>query len=94
MSTMIFKKDEIIQLCKVDAEIIAKSLSISKSLGITAIRDSVSNYRKLLSSHKGDFVPSMDLDYRTYIVNLLKLAIELTTAESDKAVIFSKIIFA
>lgn len=89
---MIFKESEIIQLCKVDAEIINKALSVSKSLGIAAIKNSISNYHDLLFSHKGNFVPNMDLDYRIYIVNLLSLATELAT-EENKAVIFNEIIF-
>ena len=91
MSTMIFKENEIIHLCEVDAEIINKALSVNKSLGVIAIKNSISNYHELLVSRKGDFVPSMDLDYRTYIVNLLKLATKSAT-EENKAVIFSEVV--
>jgi hypothetical protein len=88
---MIFKEDEIIQLCTVDAEIITKALSVSKNLGIAAIKDSIGNYTGLIKSHKGTFIPSMDLDYRTYIINLLKLATE-SASEENKSIIFSEII--
>jgi len=88
---MIFKEDEIIKLCEVDAEIINKALSVSESLGIIAIKDAIGNYTDLINSHKGSFVPSMDLDYRTYIINLLKLSTE-SASEENKAIIFSEIV--
>lgn len=91
MSTMIFNEDEIIRLCAVDAEIITKALMVSKELGVIAIKDSIGGYEALLRSQKGLIAPSMDLDYRAYIVNLLQLSFEKAN-EEDKAIIFSTIV--
>ena len=88
---MNFQEDEIIKLCEVDSEIINKSFSVSEALGVAAIKDSIANYHNLLRSLKGDFVSSMDLDYRTYIINLLKITTE-TANEKNKAIIFSEIV--
>lgn len=88
---MIFQEDEIIKLCEVDSEIINKSFSVSEALGIAAIKDSITNYHNLLRSLKGDFVPSMDLDYRTYIANLLKITTE-SANKKNKATIFKEIV--
>jgi len=91
MSIMIFKEEEIIQLCKVDAELITMALSISEKLGILAIKDAINNYKSILMAKKGSIVSNMDLDYRTYIVNLLKLSTE-SANEENKAIIFSEIV--
>lgn len=91
MSTMIFKEEEIIQLCKVDTELITMALSISKKLGILAIKDAINNYKSILMANKSSIVFNMDLDYRTYIVNLLKLSTE-SASEENKAIIFSEIV--
>lgn len=91
MSTMIFQEEQIQELCLVDAEIINKALSISENLGIAAIKDAINNYTNIIKSHKGSFVSSMDLDYRTYIINLLRIITEQAT-EENKAIIFAEII--
>ena len=91
MSTMIFEEEEIIQLCKADAELITMALSISEKLGILAIKDAINNYKSILVANKGSIVSGMDLDYRTYIVNLLKLSTE-SASEENKAIIFSEIV--
>ncbi len=67
------------------------ALSVNKKPGILAINDAISNYTSLIKSQKGSFVPAMDLDYRTYIVNLLDMAIE-QSSEENKAIIFSEIV--
>ena len=89
---MIFKEDEITQLAEVDAEIINKALTVSENLGIIAIKDSIGNYTNIIKSHKRDFVPNLDLDYRTYIIKLLAFATESATSEENKAIIFSEIV--
>lgn len=91
MSTMIFKEEEIIQMSTIDAELINKALIVSKSLGIAAIKNSIQSYKQLIQSHKCDFVPHLDLDYRTYIIKLLKIATE-SASEENKAIIFSEIV--
>ena len=91
MSIMIFKEEEIIQLCKADAELITMALHISEKLGILAIKDAINNYKSILMVNKGSIVSNMDLDYRTYIINLLKLSTE-SASEENKAIIFSEIV--
>ena len=91
MSTMIFEELGIIKLCKVDAELIVKAYSISDALGVGAIKNSISELKNVIVSHKGKFVPHLDLDYRFYVSNLLSISIE-SADEVLKAKIFSEIV--
>ena len=91
MSTMIFKEEEMLELCKIDTELITKAYSVSDALGVSAIKNSISEFRNVIVSHKGKFVPHLDLDYRFYVSNLLSLSIE-TDDEELKAKIFSEIV--
>ena len=91
MSTTIFKKYEMLELCKVDAELITKAYNVSDALGASAIKNSISEFKNVIASHKGEFVSHLDLDYRFYVLNLLSLSIE-TADEELKAKIFSEIV--
>ena len=91
MSTMIFKKEEMLELCKVDAELIVIAYSESDALGVGAIKNSILEFKHVIASHKGKFVPHLDLDYRFYVSNLLSLSIE-SDDEELKAKIFSEIV--
>jgi len=91
MSTMIFKKEEMLELCKVDTELIIKAYSVSDALGVSAIKNSISEFKNVIASHKGKFVPHLDLDYRFYVSNLLSLSIK-SVNEELKAKIFNEIV--
>ena len=52
---------------------------------------SIMIFKREIKKHKGKFVPSMDLDYRFYITNLLSIA--CSSADEDlKAKIFSEVV--
>lgn len=91
MSTMIFKEKDILTICELDAELILKSFSVSDSLGITAIKSTISGFKSEICSYKGKIVPALDLDYRFYIVNLLNISVK-DADEVLKAKIFSEIV--
>jgi len=91
MSTMIFKEPEMIELCKVDAELIVKAYSISDALGTSAIKNSISEFKNVIASHKGKFVPHLDLDYRFYVTNLLSISVA-SVDEDLKTKIFNEIV--
>jgi len=52
MSTVMFKESEIVELCRVDAEIINLALSKSRELGRAAIKDVIVNFQNFLFSKK------------------------------------------
>lgn len=87
MITLMFKKSEIVALCKVDAEIIHLALSKNKELGRAAIKDAIANFQNFLFSRKGTMVFNMDMDYRTYIVNLLESTIKNADEESRNVIL-------
>lgn len=91
MSTMIFKEEEILMLCSVDAELIIKAYGVSDTLGSSAIKNSIAEFSNEIHKHKGTFVPALDLDYRFYIVNLLRLACD-TVDDNLKTKIFSEVL--
>jgi len=91
MSTMIFKESEMNELCKIDAKLIVKAYGISDVLGVGAIKNSIDSFQNVIKSHKGSFVPHLDLDYRFYVSNLLFLSTE-SVDEVLKAKIFSEIV--
>ena len=91
MSTMIFKEEEMLELCKVDSKLISIAYSESDTLGVSAIKNSISEFKNVIASHKGKFVPHLDLDYRFYISNLLSLSLE-SVDEELKSKIFSEIV--
>ncbi len=86
-----FKDSEIVELCRVDACIINLALSANEKLGVVAIKDAIANFQNYLLSKKGTIVFSMDMDYRTYIVNLLDITIQ-NADEKNKAIIFQEIV--
>ena len=94
MCTTIFKEKEIIELCKLDAEII--KIAFEKGGGDTgkiAIHNSIESFLRFLSFRKqGAIVPSLDMDYRTYIVNLLKITLR-SLDEKHKHTLFQEVVF-
>ncbi len=90
MSTMIFKEEDMLELCKVDAELIIKAYSINDIFGVSAIKNSILGFKNIIASHKGKFVPHLDLDYRFYVSNLLSLSIK-SADEELKSKILSEI---
>ena len=79
---MHFTEEIIIELCKVDAELITLAFKISEKLGIEATKNSISNFSTIIKNAKGNVVLQLDFDYRTYIVNLLKLVNEKISEEN------------
>jgi len=94
MGTMVFKEKELIELCKTDAELIRIAFEHGDdTIGILAVKNSIESFKSMLISKKPNIVAiSMDMDYRTYIINLLKIAID-TTPVSKKHIIFKAIVF-
>lgn len=88
---MIFKEDEILQICGLDAQLILTAYCVSDALGVAAIKNSIGDFRNEISKHKGKFVSHLDLDYRFYVSSLLSLSIE-SADEVLKAKIFSAIV--
>jgi len=94
MSTMVFKEKELIELCKTDAELIRIAFEHGDDeIGVLAVKNSIEGFKSLLYSKKKNIVAlNMDMDYRTYIINLLKIAID-NTPVSKKHIIFKAIVF-
>lgn len=91
MSTMIFKKEDMLKLCKIDVKLIAMAYSANDALGADAIKNSILEFKHVLASHKGKFIPHLDADYRFYVSSLLSLSVE-SVDEELKAKIFSEIV--
>ena len=68
MSTMIYTKEEIVAVVKVETELTKLAFSISDTFGRTAISSSILNFKELIKNQKGNFVPALDLDYKIFIV--------------------------
>jgi len=83
---MHFTEEFIIKLCKVDAEFIISFFNISERLGILATKNSITNFSTIIKDIKGNVLLQLDLDYRTYIVNLLKFVNE-KIAEEHKSIL-------
>lgn len=76
------------ELCDLDAKLINQSFAISTSLGISAMQSSIASFEGFLFKQYGNFIPSMNLEYRTYVVGILKRVDEKYTSESIMAVLF------
>ncbi|MDD5373921.1 MAG: hypothetical protein PHO62_10915 [Sulfurimonas sp.] len=87
----IYTDEELKTAYSMDAEIIAMSFKLSEKLGVMALKASVNDFTELLTNQKGKFVPSMDLDYRRYIVGLLDTTINAVD-EAYKEHVFREII--
>lgn len=66
------QKELIEQLAEIDAQGINHAFSISESLGLTFLSNSITEYTNLLTRKYGDIVLSYCSEYRTYIIELLK----------------------
>ncbi len=91
MSTVIFKEEEILQVCELDAQLILKAYAVSDALGVAAIKNSISNFTMEITKHKGNIMTSLDLDYRFYVSNLLNMSVA-SADDIVKAKIFSEIV--
>jgi len=87
---MHFTEEFMIKLCKVDAKFIISFFDISERLGILATKNSITNFSTIIKDIKGNVLLQLDLDYRTYIVNLLKLVNE-KIAEEHKSILLKTV---
>ena len=93
MSTMIFTEKDIIELSKTDAELVRVAFEHGgEKMGAIAIKSAINDFKTLLSLKKDIVAYNMDVDYRTYIINFLKYAIEISP-ENVKSAIAHDIIF-
>lgn len=69
MSTMIYTEAEINELVDVETKLTSLAFKASDTLGRTAIKSALINFIELLQGRKGKFVPSLDLDYKVFVVN-------------------------
>jgi predicted nucleic-acid-binding Zn-ribbon protein len=90
-SACIYSDEELKIAYSMDAKMIAMSFKLGEKLGTMAIKASVNDFTELLTNQKGKFVPSMDLDYRRYIVGLLDATIN-TVDEAHKEHVFREIV--
>jgi hypothetical protein len=67
----VYSDDEIKQAFEVDTQMIVTAFGVSIEVGKASIKMAISGFIELLKKQKGSFVPSMDLDFRRYIVGLL-----------------------
>lgn len=75
-------------LCETDAELINRSFGIKESLGITALKSSIDSFTVFLSQQYGNFIPSMNLEYRCYIVGLFERIEDPYKAIATKNILF------
>jgi hypothetical protein len=87
-----YTNEEIKSAYVIDVEMIVSAFKVSEDLGKTSIKSAVSGFVELLTNQKGKFIPSMDLDYRRYIVGLLATALEKVD-ESHKELVMREIMF-
>ena len=64
--------NQLTKLCEIDAMFINTSFGASEELGIAAIEESISSFTIFLTKQHGNFIPGMNIKYRTYIVGLLE----------------------
>lgn len=88
----LYTNAEIKSVYDIDAEMIIAALNVSEELGKTAIKSAISGFMGLLTEQKGKFVPSIDLDYRRYIVGLLETALNKVD-ESHKSIVMREVMF-
>lgn len=88
----IYTNEEIKSAFVIDVEMIVLAFKVSEDLGKTSIKSAVSGFVELLTNQKGKFIPSMDLDYRRYIVGLLETALNKVD-ESHKELVMREILF-
>jgi len=64
---------DIKKLVEIEVELIEIAFSVSDNLGETAIKSAMKNYYDFLCRSKGNkIIASMDIDYRDFIVSLVK----------------------
>lgn len=76
------------KLCDIDATLINEAFAISVSLGMDAVHSSLDSFKTFLTQSYGNFIPAMNLEYRHYVVGVLKRIDTQYTSESLKAVLF------
>ena len=59
-------------IAAVEAEGICSLLSISEKAGLLYVHSAISSFREYLQKTKGPIIPSMDIEYRTFILALLE----------------------
>ncbi len=59
------------KLLPIDVKIVTLAFSVSETLGLAALDNSISEFRKLLVRDVGPFINGMNIEYRSYVIGLL-----------------------
>ena len=90
----IFTDEQIKDAYEVDAKLIESAFKINEKLGEISILSSLNGFTDFLICRKGKYIPSMDMDYRRYLVGLLDTLMKTIENEEHKAIVFSVIVFS
>jgi hypothetical protein len=88
----IYTNEELKSAYDTDAEIIMMAFKVSENVGKISIKFAMGGFIKLLTNQKGKFIPSMDLDYRRYVVGLMETALNKVD-EPHKEMVMKEIMF-
>ena len=72
MSSQNKKLNDYEEIAKIESEGINMLLSKSEVIGLAYLNDAIKSFVSLLKEEKGNMIPSMDIDYRTFIFNIIE----------------------
>jgi len=66
------KIDDYKEIARIESEGINMLLSKSEVVGLAYLNDAINSFVLFLESKKGKIIPSMDIEYRTFILDIME----------------------